>query len=63
MRGYKSDRVTERMVVVLGWTCRDEAAHARDLHLSRSVSLHADACRCVHILQLAAVLHGLMMSS
>ena len=62
MRGCKADRVTERMVVVLGWACRDEAAHAVDL-TSASVSLHADACRCVHILQLAAVLHGLMMPS
>ena len=55
--------VTERVVVVLGWACRDEATHAGDSHLSRSVSLHANACLCVHTLQLAAVLHGLMMPS
>lgn len=54
----------ERVVVVLSWASSDEAAHAGYSHLSQSVSLHADACLCVHTLQqLAAVLHGLMMPS
>ena len=36
VRGCKAARVTERVVVVLGWACRDEAAHAGYLHLPLS---------------------------
>ena len=38
--------VTERVVAVLGWACRDEAAHAGYLHLPPSVSHYNNWQQC-----------------